>query len=80
MNAAIQLQNAVVQNAENVKTVKKTAGEDSKTDTVKDNGHHNQNPSNDEHKSKNDSETKSDEIKKTEFREDYLGRHIDITR
>lgn len=80
MNAAIQLQNAVVQNAETVKTVKKAAGEDSKTDTVKDNGHHNQNPSNDEHKSKNDSETKSDEIKKTEFREDYLGRHIDITR
>lgn len=80
MNAAIQLQSAVVQNAENVKTVKKTAGEDSKTDTVKDNGHHGQNSSSDEHKSKNESEPESVEIKKTEFREDYLGRHVDITR
>lgn len=80
MNAAIQQQSAVIQNAENIKTVKKAAGEDSKTNTVKDDGHQNQENSSGEQKSKNETEETSVENKKTEFREDYLGRHIDITR
>lgn len=80
MTAALQQQSAVNQNAENIKTVKKAAGEDAKTGLVKDNGHQNQESSSNESKPKNESEEETAENKKTEFREDYLGRHIDITR
>lgn len=80
MTAAIQQQSAVVQNAENIKTVKKTASDDSKTANVKDNGHQSQDSSSEHSKSKNDSEDEIQENSKTEFREDYLGHHIDITR
>lgn len=79
MSAMVQQQNAVIQNAESINTVKKAAGEDAKTSLVKDGSSNNQENASG-NKQKNNSDEESMENTKTEFREDYLGRHIDITR
>lgn len=79
MASSLQQQSAVIQNAEAAKTVQKTSGDNSKTGLVKD-GSSGQQQEQSGSKHKNESEEELMENKKTEFREDFLGRHIDITR
>lgn len=78
MTASMQQQSAVLQNSQSVKTVQKAAGEESKTGLIKDDGHQSQNGQSDEKKSS--SQDQDEKPAKTEFREEYLGKHIDITR
>lgn len=79
MSAAISQQASVLQDSQKVKTVIKTAENESKTGLVKDGSNKGQNQSSEKKKSQDEEE--NDSISdKIEFKEDFLGRHIDITR
>ncbi|MBP5587472.1 MAG: hypothetical protein J6X37_01940 [Treponema sp.] len=77
--SSLQQQYALAQNEQNVKTVNKAADEESKSPLVKDNGHSSSGQEKSDGK-KHDKEEASSSYPKTEIREDYLGKHINITR
>lgn len=80
-NAFIQQQQALNQNINSTKTVNKTAENDSKTGLIKEDGKQNLSQNqNSEKKSSSDNIIESNEVKKIEISEDFLGKHIDITR
>lgn len=80
VNASLQQQAAVNQNAQKINTVKKTADSESKTGLVKEDGHQNSPEEKSEKKSRQNENQETQEEIKTEIREDYLGKHINITR
>lgn len=80
-NAFIQQQQALNQNINSTKTVNKAAENDSKTGLIKEDGKQNLSQNqNSEKKSSSDNIIESNEVKKIEISEDFLGTHIDITR
>lgn len=80
-NAFIQQQQALNQNINSTKTVNKAAENDSKTGLIKEDGKQNLSQNqNSEKKSSSDNIIESNEVKKIEISEDFLGKHIDITR
>lgn len=81
VSSSLQQQMAVNQNAQSVKTVQKAADSDSKTGLIKEDGHQNQNQEKSSSK-KTEQNTDSEEQSpnKIELREEYLGKHINITR
>lgn len=79
-NAFIQQQQALNQNINSTKTVNKAAENDSKTGLIKEDGKQNLSQNqNSEKKSSSDNIIESNEVKKIEISEDFLGKHIDIT-
>ena len=80
-NAFIQQQQALNQNINSTKTVNKAAENDSKTGLIKEDGKQNLSQNqNSEKKFSSDNIIESNEVKKIEISEDFLGKHIDITR
>ncbi len=80
MMASVQQQNAVIQTAEQLKTVNKAATNEEKTGLIKDKETESSQEFNGNKKEKREKDKELLEQKKTEFREDFLGKHIDITR
>ena len=80
VSSSLQQQMAVNQNSQNIKTVQKAADNDSKTGLIKEDGHQNQNQEGASKKSEQNPESENETPKKIEIREEYLGKHINITR
>ncbi|MBP5402512.1 MAG: hypothetical protein J6Y36_05060 [Treponema sp.] len=78
--SSLQQQSALVQNEQNVKTVNKAADEEAKSPLVKEDGHSNQEGQNSEKKKNPGENSEQFTSSKTEIREEYLGKHINITR
>jgi len=78
--SSLQQQSALIQNEQNVKTVNKAADDEAKSPLVKEDGHSNQESNNSEKKKEAKDNSEQTPSSKTEIREDYLGRHINITR
>lgn len=79
-NAELQQQFAVNKNAQEIKTVKKAADTESKTALVKDGGGKSQMQQASENGARKNDSHENSGTEKTEIREEYLGRHINITR
>lgn len=77
--AQLAQQNAVVQNQREMKSVTKMASEESKTGLVKEDGHQNQQEKRNASQKNKEQETETPK-KDEEIFENYLGKHINITR
>ena len=71
--------NQVQQQQEQAKTVQRAADEDAQATNVNEDGR-SANQQSAGNRKRHEEQGKTDEPKKTQIREGYLGRHIDITR